>query len=239
MKKLIILLFVAVFCCAFWISPLSSRKVEAADCTRTSMGLVPINDLGTGTYQGAQGGFYPGGTNIMPTIHYNAGLSQARVIRPLDAGGQPNASGKIVLLGIGMSNTTQEFSTFKTIADADADKNPNLVIVDGAQGGKGADYWTSPNADTWSVVAQRLTAAGVTPAQVQTIWVKQQFNADMIPNFPADAQRLRDALRAIVQNAKAKYPNLRVLYLSSRSYGGYNSVDRGTGAYLRVLARNG
>jgi len=33
-----------------------------------------------------------------------------------------------------MSNTTQEFSYFKNIADPDPARNQKLIIVDGAQG---------------------------------------------------------------------------------------------------------
>ncbi len=230
MKKLLPLVIVTVFCGASLILP-SLWRVSAADCTQTSMGLVPLNDLGAGIYKGAQGGLYPNGSNVRPEAHESNGIQLARAIRPLDANGQANANGKIVFLSIGMSNTTQEFSTFMPMAEADAQKNPNLVLVDGAQGSQGADYWANPNDNTWSVVADRLSAASVTARQVQAVWLKLQFNGDAIPSFPSDAARLRDTLGDIVRIAKSKYPNLRVLYLSSRSYGGYNGVRRGTGAY--------
>ncbi len=233
MKSIFLLLAVIILC--FGLStPL--RRVSAADCTRTSMSLVPLNDLGTGTYSGAQGGLYPNGSNVRSSAHESAGIEQSLSVRPLDAAGQPSPTGKIVLLSIGMSNSTQEFSAFKQIADVDPRKNPQMVIVDGAQGGNGADFWTDPNAPTWGVVADRLAASGVTEQQIQTLWIKQQFNSDAIPNFPADAERLRDALRQIVLNAKAKYPNLRLIYLTSRSYGGYNGDYRGTGAYRSGFA---
>ena len=68
-----------------------------------------------------------------------------------------------------MSNTTQEFSVFKPMADADLSKNPSLVIVDGAQGGMSAEKITDPTSLTgmqfWNTVNQRLTNAGVSPAR--------------------------------------------------------------------------
>src|SRR5205085_12525290 len=32
-----------------------------ADCTKTSVGLTPLTELGSGTYEGYRGGLYPGG----------------------------------------------------------------------------------------------------------------------------------------------------------------------------------
>src|ERR671936_432090 len=63
-----------------------------------------------------------------------------------------------------MSNTTQELSALKRIADSDSRKNPALTIVDGAKGGQDA---------------------------------------------------------AIVAILRARYPNLKLVYVSSRTYGGY------------------
>ena len=78
------------------------------------------------------------GATEPPADHKKAALAAAAKIVPLDADGKPAPDGKIVLLGIGMSNTTMEYSRFKQLADADADKSPRLVIVDGAQGGQAA-----------------------------------------------------------------------------------------------------
>src|SRR5262249_31009211 len=93
-------------------------------------GLKPLTELGRGEYQGFQGGLYPGGTNERPAAHEKAGRALAAQVQPLDADGKPSPDGKIVLLSVGMSNTTQVFSAFKRLADPDADRNPRLVIVD-------------------------------------------------------------------------------------------------------------
>jgi len=108
------------------------------DFPRTSVGLISLTDLGTGSYQGFQGGLYPGGTNEPPAAYRQIGIARARAVQPLNQEGIPAAAGAIVLLGIGFSNTTQEFSAFKLEADRDSQKNPRLVIVDGAQGGQDA-----------------------------------------------------------------------------------------------------
>jgi len=191
---------------------------------KTSTGLVPLNDLKTGTYKGKEGGLYPGGSNDRPAAHEEAGLRLARSIRPLDAQGQPSADGKVVLLSVGMSNTTQEFSTFKPMADADPAKNPRLVIVDGAQGAMTANVVSKPESPPgkrfWATVDQRLEAAGVTRNQVQVAWIKQADPAPRGTNFEY-ALTIEDEHRQIVQILKQRFPNLALCYLSSRIYGGY------------------
>jgi len=182
---------------------------------------MPLNDLGPGLYLDHQGGLYPDGLNVRPPEHEAAGLALTQSVEPLDSAGRPDpAGGKIVLLSIGMSNTTQEYSTFKRIADADRDKNPRLLIVDGAQGGQAASDIVDPNAMFWQVVDQRLSRAGATGQQVQAAWLKEAERRPTEP-FPADAQRLRADLQRIVQILKSRFPNLKLVYLSSRIYAGY------------------
>ncbi len=196
----------------------------AADCGRTSTGLAPLNDPFFFRYQGVRGGLYPDGANRRPAAHDAAGLRLAAEVRPRDASGAPDeANGRIVLLSIGMSNTTQEFSVFKPLADRDAAKNPRLVIVDGAQGGWSADRIVAGGQEYWQEIEQRLSAARVTPAQVQVAWMKQADAQPRLP-FPEDARRLQGEMLIIAQTLRARFPNLRLLYLSSRIYGGYAST---------------
>src|SRR6476469_7142652 len=83
---------------------------------RDSMGFTALTDLGTATYKGEQGGLYPGGSNTMPAAHLKAGMEQAAQIVPRDRDGKPSSGGKIVLMSIGMSNTTMEYQTFMKLA---------------------------------------------------------------------------------------------------------------------------
>lgn len=196
----------------------------ASDCSRTSVGFTPLTELGAGLYQGMTGGLYPGGANKRPPAHQAAGLRLAAEVVPRDAAGAVDRqNGKIVLLSVGMSNTTQEFQVFKSTADRDPLKNPQLVIVDGAQGGWSADRIVAGGDPYWRTVDDRLRAAGLTAAQVQVAWMKQ---ADAGPkaSFPEDARRLERELQTLAQSLRARFPNLRLLYLSSRIYGGYAST---------------
>ena len=195
-----------------------------ADCSLTATGNVPLDDLGPGTYQGFQGGLYPNGANTRPPGHDAAGLAIASQILPLDSSGNPDSTnGKIVFISVGMSNTSHEFGTefpegFMPRAYADPSKNPQLVIVDGAQAGFPAPDWLDVNAPVWTTVDERLAEAGVTPSQVQVAWIKQALpNPATYGTFPAHAQALQADLEIIARNLKSRYPNIRLTYLSSRT----------------------
>jgi len=190
---------------------------------RESTGLVPLPDLGVGQYLGEQGGLYPDGRNRPPPQHAAAGLKLARAVVPLDATGQPSAGGKIVLLTCGMSNTTQESQAFLKLTSSAAALNPQLVIVDGAQGGQTAAVTARPEANYWGVNTARLRAEGVTAEQVQVVWLKQA-NAGPTRPFPAEAKKLQADIVATLHNLHHKFPNLKIAYLSSRTYGGYAST---------------
>src|SRR5204863_5083223 len=75
----------------------------ASNCNITSVNKVPINDLGSGLYLNQfQGGLYPGGSNVVPASHAQAGAQRAAMVQPLNAQGQPSADGRYVFLSIGM-----------------------------------------------------------------------------------------------------------------------------------------
>lgn len=192
---------------------------------KESVGLTPLTELGTAKYKGEDGGLYGGGKNEPPSAHAAAAKKELARIQPLDADGKPSAGGKVVLISVGMSNTTQEFSRFKELADADPEKSPKLVIVDCAQGGQTAMRWAAgTDAPVWQTALQRLKNAGVTPQQVQVVWLKQA-NAGPTEGFPEAARKLQADIATDLNLLKATFPNLRVAYLSSRIYAGYATTQ--------------
>src|SRR5262249_30838227 len=92
---------------------LIGQQLLRGDCSLTSTGLIPLNDLGPSSYHGFIGGLYPAGSNTPPAPHLAAAVTIANdQIKPLDAAGNLDPDhGKIVMISIGMSNTTQEFAT--------------------------------------------------------------------------------------------------------------------------------
>lgn len=205
-----------------------TRLLEA-DCSLTSTGNIPINDLGLGTHHDFQGGLYPGASNQRPVSHEAAGVALAGQIQPLDAMGNPDPeNGRIILLSVGMSNTRQEFSSgaangdpalaVRPRANADLSKNPRVDIFNGTQGGRDAAAWVNPEANAWKNVLDNLQSSGRGPLQVQAVWQKQaRARPANLGAFPQHAEILRDDLRAIVRNIALHFPNCRVIYISPRT----------------------
>ncbi len=187
---------------------------------RESTGLIPLTELGKGMYKGEQGGLYPGGENTPPASHLAAGIRIASTVKPLDANGRPSSDGRIAFLTIGMSNTHQESRAFLRILRDEKSINPKLTAVDGAEGAQTAKIISDPNFKYWELVNARLREENVTPAQVEAVWVKE---ADPQPkaDFPIEVKKLQAEQVAILHNLHDKFPNLKLVYLSSRIYGGW------------------
>jgi hypothetical protein len=188
---------------------------------RETTGLKPLSEMtASDRYKGEDGGLYGGGSNAPPEGHRRAAEVELSRIQPLNASGQPAADGRIVFVSISMSNATQEFSRFKRMADADPTKFEKLTIVDCAQGGQAMAEWASSDAPPWQEALRRIEAAGVTPQQVQIAWAKLA-NKGPSGELADHGRKLQRDTLAVVQNAKTRFPNLRIVYLSSRIYAGY------------------
>jgi lysophospholipase L1-like esterase len=202
--------------------------VGQSGCTalRTT-GIVPLSDLGCGTYRGVQGGLYPNGENLIPAGHRNDGRAAASRIVPRGADGAPDATnGKIGFASLGMSNTEMEFSYLPGLIRTTPGLNPRVVVVNGAQGTRTAEYWADPDSVPWTVFADRIEAAGLSPLQVQALWVKlADGNPSRFGAFPQHAQTLTFHIARTVLFAKARYPNLAIVYLSSRTRA-YTAVEQ-------------
>jgi hypothetical protein len=196
---------------------------ERKDDGKTSVGLKPLTEMtAQDKYKGEGGGLYGGGRNDPPEAHQAAARKEAAQIVPRDVEGKPAKDGKVVLVSISMSNATQEFSFFKGIADADPEKSPSLTIVDCAQGGQAMAEWVDPKGRPWAEADRRLSAAKVTPQQVQVAWIKLA-NKGPSGDLAEHGRKLHKDTMAVLHNARERFPNLRVAYLGSRIYGGYST----------------
>ncbi|MBZ5680344.1 MAG: hypothetical protein LAO24_09590 [Acidobacteriia bacterium] len=194
----------------------------------------PLNDLGADKYKGFQGGLYERGTNDVPSDHKAAGLALAEQVKPI--------RGKFVFLGIGMSNAAMEFGTFKDMADDDKRVNhSSMAVINGAMGAMTACAWT-PARETPRqhgcgapdyipnlydrIRDELLKPAGLAEDQVEVIWMK---NADprprtSLPSSDAEAYRYEAFIGDMTRAARSRYPNLKLMFISSRIYAGYAST---------------
>ena len=121
-----------------------SRPIEVS--TADWSALVPITDI-TAPYKGEDGGLYGGGKNEPPDAHRAAYLKEAAGIVPRDANGGPAGNGRIGFITIGFSNPSIESADFIRVANADAQKAANVVLVNGCIGGRSAVMWAWDGAD--------------------------------------------------------------------------------------------
>lgn len=189
--------------------------------------MIPLIDLGPAHYLGFPGGLYPDGKNSRPTAHEEAGIALAATVKPLDRDGEASPSGKVGMLCIGMSNASREFTQLIRLAETDPRKNHSLVMINAALNGADATQLVEPGGSYWQYVELKLQRCAVTSAQVQIVWLKTAL-AHQPPAFPEKAHLLQSALRSIVENLRTKFPQLTIIYLSSRTYGGYSETGLST-----------
>ena len=211
---------------------LSVNKGPGSNCNTISFNaadgsglLVPLTDLGTNSYLGAEaGGIYANGSNVDDGAHDAYGQGLAAAIQPLDSSGNVDPNGKYVLLGLGLSVTEQSFDTFVPLSSVDPAKNPSLVILDGSTGGATTYALTSlTNNVFWQAITNDyLPNAGVTANQVVAVWF---MDVDGVPTgtFPSDMTQLQSQMETVSQNLYTVFPNLKIEYVSSMYYTGYSN----------------
>lgn len=216
-------LFILALCCQSLFLP---DYVAAQDTTCPGVHQdvsLPLTDMGAAEYGRMDGqttdfagGLYPDGRNERPPEHEAAGQAIAANIAPLNETGAPDPqNGKIGMISVGMSNTSSEFNTFMSSIHLDPQVNPQLVAVNGAQGGRVADNWSAEETDVWDNLAAQLHHRKVTPEQVQVAWIKLTLTRG--GEFPEKAEELQGHLEIIVQKLKERFPNMQLIYLSSRT----------------------
>lgn len=188
--------------------------------------------LGPGSFDGYQGGLYPGGRNTPSRRYLKVGLSAAKRVRPLAPDGTPSSSGRIVVLSVGMSNAYLVYRSFiesastnpvkagQYVVGGTSTRNPRVELVNGATPQWDATKVIDNAASYFGILNTDLSAAGVTGNQVQAVWLYEAIGNESQP-FPADAQQLRTDLTTIIAMLAAHFPNLRLVYLTSREYAGY------------------
>ena len=219
--------------------------------------LVPLTDL-TNRYKGEEGGLYGGGRNQPPAstfCHLPEGVgrrpaSQRRRRAFRRRQDRPGAHW--------LFQHDTGGGGFQGDCGRGPGKSAQVVIVNGAMGGRAAVMWAYDGAallpkaeqerveremdllhmpkedrrgskDTWPTLDSRLRAAGLTSNQVQVLWMKHvDAQPRLLGEFPAHARALQADLADVVLLAKRHFPNARVAYFSSRTFGGWSSPTSGS-----------
>ena len=243
-----------------------TKTAYPTNCAGNGTCLVPLTEsTRANTYLTASGrtvnlGIYEDLTTTEIDAHEQEGsLIAAQNILPRNANGDVDlTSGKIGVIAIGFSNTTQTWNsaltkheqniakTFVYKATRDSSiNNSKIVFIDAGLGGcqlQCANGWATCascglNNSSYPTLQQYITRqvsrAGLTPAQVQIAWVK-------ISNHYVASDRMEymtDGFVKLLQDSKVTLPNLRVALMSSRIYGGYAlKGDKEPYAYENGLA---
>jgi len=211
--------------CAFGVKPLSLSPLTQGllYVSMTDRTLTPY-----ATY------LYPN-SNTIPAAHLASGQAIAAGIQPLNARGDVDlANGKIVVVVEGFSNTFYETNAFiQHFLQNNPVLNPQLTLVNAADPGCHLICWLNKGVDSID-------------AQVQIVLMKHSNNTPQFANglpenpitpfttiaskrFPNHALTTKDMLKTRILDVKKKYPNLKLLFLTSRSYGGWSCDPAGTG----------
>ncbi len=170
---------------------------------------------------------YRDSSNQMPTAHRIKGEAIAKALQPLNASGNVDlANGKFAAIAEGMSNTRDEMNAFNTLLTSrKSELHTAFTFANLSQGGCDLLCWVDKG-------------VGSINRQVQIAFVKHSNNrpqkADGTPedpnsafpnkaskNFPTHAQITKAHLKTRLLNMKKQYPNLKMVFFTSRAFGGW------------------
>lgn len=188
-----------------------------ANCSITSIGFNPLTNSGISPYPEVLLGLYPNGSNDIPQSYLDECLVLASEIVPRKPNGQPNPNGKIGFGSLGFSNPRNKFQTW---VNTNPSSNTKLKFFNGAQPGKTAENWSNSNDLCWNRFLLAADKVFLEVLQIQVIWI-ELINLDPIEEWPIDKDLLVDRIELTLTHLKTTFPNVKLVYFSSRTYAGY------------------
>ena len=217
--SVILLFIVSTGCDKQGADALRSDGVNTNLLLATDTLRIPINDLGTGTYYGYMGGLYPGGKNS-PSGQYKKDLKLfANSIKPLSGNGTVDSGvGKICFVSLGGSISGHMMDSLKQKTLRDTTTNPYLKLLNCSNGGGVASFENiaDPNDDYWNHVSKVLVGGRATYKQVQVVYLESEDSLK-ITGFPKRPKTVKDNIEAAIRTCKAKFVNLKLVYLLGRT----------------------
>jgi hypothetical protein len=213
---------------------------------QTLFHAVPLTEFQPGDlYLGTFPGFLYDNSNLPPGDHDADGRVAAARVQPLDPAGNLSSDGKIVVIGIGMSNWTLELCTGKpgtactpssfmaNAARFSKVNHRNLVLVNCAIPNQVAMTWLDDSYLNYTACQKTLEGLGLTEAQVQVVLYKDA-NANpthsltsatvCATDFTSDACIYERFLGKTARFLKTRYVNVQQMFVHSRIYAGYANV---------------
>lgn len=178
--------------------------------------LIPIDELGTGTYKNHQGGLYPNGSNEMPPDFYNDAVEMAKSVQPLNTSGNPDPNGKIGVIGLGASTVAMFGKGLEDQIPNTAGMDRSIEYINGGIGAQDLSKIMDPATNFWSTIDQRVKAKGMSLDQVQVLWIEEDNLRNRSADLDVRGEQLLNDFIYIVQFTKKHYPNLRLFYVSGR-----------------------
>lgn len=185
------------------------------------------------SYQGYETGLYPGGSNIIPETHLQAGEQIAATIQPLNTDGQVDeANGRILALVMGHSNAYAYFTALQSqFTEQAAELNPRVELLNAAVGGNQLPEIATLEGGVWNQAAEVIGQAGYSPLQVQVLFLHTTYhgccNDEGTPpeEFPSYMEAMQSDLAKVLSHAIQVYPNLKIAYLTSDGFRYYRGFE--------------
>jgi hypothetical protein len=129
---------------------------------------------------------------------------------------------------------TMGASTMKDIGDSlvpilknDPNKAANVKVANGGEGNQRIDAWADPKSSAWSMFANSLKGAGLSPGQLRVIWLMAIQDAGTGLDFESQVSQNVTWMSQTLDNIKAKYPSVQIVYISGHHYEGYYFDNKG------------
>ena len=175
---------------------------NAADCSITSTGNIPL---------------YPSIFVPRTAEEQSAALAAVNSI----------PAGRSVTLSIGMSNAKGIWDTFVKDAEADALKNSEVVVLNGAHAGGATQGWIDTSSTkTWGELEEDFANAGVTRQDITVIWF-MNHNAVGHTTVEEYSTTLEGDAREVLDLFAVEFPNLKIVWLQPMIYAGYSTASGG------------
>lgn len=181
--------------------------------------LIPLNDLGTGSFQGYQGGLYPGGKNNPSGTYANDLLSTSNSIVPIDVlGNSAPTNGYIVFISLGGSTGGKNMTALIDKTKDNPLTNSRLKLMNGNQPAQRATLSgiADPNNIYWAHVSQILSGHKSSFKQVQLVYLETDDGVTT-SKFPDRPNIIKGKIEACMRTMLKKFPNLKLVYLLGRT----------------------